>query len=577
MGKQFDLILKNTQYVNLFTKEIYPADIGIRDGKIAYITQPGDMPLQGENCHDGHGMYALPGLIDTHVHIESSLMGPQGFCQAVLPHGTTTVLADPHEIANVMGLEGIRYMLDQCKSLPMDIFLLAPSCVPSVVGLETSKTIFDANEIEQMLRNDRVIGLGEVMDYPGVLKKDGRMMRILDVARRSGKFIQGHAPGLRGQELADYLSAGVESDHETHDAGEALEKLRAGMVLECRNASNCHDVEMIAQVIVRCGYPERVTLCTDDCEPEDLLKKGHMDEAVRAAIRGGMDPIEALKIATYNAAHLARLHDRGMLYPGYRADIVLLEDLLSLNVKEVFVCGKLVASNGHILEQQYPSNSVLPNTMELGAPLTLADFQIHVPGKTEAHLHTICYDLSDRFVTKLGEHLFPVQDGVVQVSEEPGFATFAVLERHGVNGNRSIAPVYGLGWRGGAVATTVSHDSHNLFVLGGSAEDMLLAAKTVAECGGGVCCVRNGQILTLLELPIAGLMSQEPLEALAQKSRNLQDTLREMGIVGDAPLMILGSFALAVIPEVRLTDVGLVDTVHQKKIPLFIEEEEKSK
>ncbi|MCI8492600.1 adenine deaminase [Anaerotruncus sp.] len=574
MAERFDLILTNLQYVNLFTKEIYPAEIAILNGKIARITQPGEPPLTGENHYDAQGKFALPGLIDTHLHIESSLMGPKGFCGTVLPHGTTTVFADPHEIANVMGLDGMRYMLRESEGLPMEILFLAPSCVPSVVGLETSQTIFDAPEIANLLSEKRMAGLGEVMDYPGVIKRDSRMQRILAAARASGKFIQGHAPGLRGQQLADYLAAGVESDHETHAPDEALEKLRAGMVLECRNASNCRDLEALAPVIIRLGYPENVTFCTDDCAPGDLLKNGHMDYAVRTAIRAGLDPIEAFKIATVNAARLGRLHDRGSLRPGYRADILLLHDLESVSVDEVFTNGKLAARGGCLCEPLPQTTSLPENTVKLQKPITQADFCIRAEGKTHVRLHTICYDLDDRFVTKLGTRLFPVEDGSAQVGQQPDFALFAVLERHGINGNRAIAPVRGVGLKEGAVATTISHDSHNLFVLGRTPEEMLLAAQTVVNAKGGVCCVRGGQVTELLELPIAGLMSDAPAELLAQKSEQLQNTLREMGILGDAPLMILGSFALAVIPEVRLTDVGLVDTVNQKKIPLFVEEDE---
>lgn len=571
----YDFVIQNTTYVNLFTRETYRAHIAITGDRVAHVTQPGEPAPEGRKLYDAMGKYALPGLIDTHVHIESSLAEPRQFAAAVVPHGTTTVLADPHEIANVMGLEGVRYMLESTKGLPLRVLVLAPSCVPSVPGLETSRAEFDSFAISRMLAEERVAGLGEVMDYCGVVNGAKRMAQILDVSRKSGKLIQGHAPGLSGEALSRYLACGVESDHETHTAREAVEKLRAGMVLECRYASNCHDLNQLAEVIRRFDYPENVTFCTDDTEPRDLLEKGHLDEMVRVAVTLGMDPIETIKIATVNAARFARLHDRGSLRPGNLADILLVENLEDFHVDEVFSGGVLVSRGGKLLPGAILEGGAVEhkNTVILTRPPMREDFLIAEEGE-RVLLHTICYDEENKFVTKMEACAFDVAGGYARINALPGFATFAVFERHGVNGNRSVAPVRGLGIQKGAVATTVSHDSHNLFVVGKDAEDMRLAAQTLADCGGGVACVENGEVVCLLELPIAGLMSPCGLERLAELTERLRGTLAAFGIPGESPYMTLASFALTVIPEVRLTDRGLVDTINQKPILLRVKTED---
>lgn len=567
----YDKIIDNIQCVNLFTKEIYPAQIGIRGERIAHVTQPGQAPICGTDVYDGNGKFALPGLIDTHLHLESSMVGPRRFCDAVVPHGTTTICADPHEIANVMGLDGISFMLDESRDLPLRVMILAPSCVPSVPGVETSRTKFDSFVIARMLANERVVGLGEVMDYTGVICGERRMRQILDVSRKSGKFIQGHAPEVSGESLSKYLAAGCCSDHETHSAREALEKLRAGMVLECRCASNCPDLDALAETIIRCGYPENVTFCTDDTEPADLVENGHMDKVIRRAVRLGMDPLEAVKIATVNAARLTRLYDRGSLKPGNFADIILVENLKEFRVDEVFCGGVLTACGGKMLKPCVAEKTdiVYRNTVYLTKPVRLEDFRIYAKGE-QAVLNVIRYQKEDCFVTTLDTESFKIEDGFAQVNNRDDFCTFTVFERHGVNGNHASAPVHGLGLKCGAVATTVSHDCHNLFIAGKNEDDMLLAANTLSECGGGVVCVQDGRIRCLLRLPVAGLMADRPLEELAGEMSRLTAHLRAMGLPGPSPYMMLTSFALAVIPQVRLTDCGLVNTLEQKILPVLV-------
>lgn len=565
----YDLVLKNTTYVNLFTKETYPADIAVQDGRIAHVTQPGQPGLCGRSEYDAKGKYAVPGLIDTHLHIESSMMSPRHFARALAPHGTTTVCADPHEIGNVMGLEGIRLMLEATEGLPLRVLLLAPSCVPSVPGVETSRTAFGQEEIAWMLAQPRVVGLGEVMDYQGVVNGAPRMEKILQTSRDAGAFIQGHAPDLAGEELSRYLAAGCESDHETHREEEALEKLRAGMVLEVRHASNCFDLERLLPLLLRLDCLENVTFCTDDTEPRDLMERGHLDEMIRIAVRGGMKPIEAIKVATVNAARLARLRDRGSLCPGSLADILLVPDLADFRPDEVFLGGELIAKEGRMLaEEEQREKETYPNTMLLKTPIRPEDFRVAAQGGT-VKLHTIAYDSGDKFVTALETCEFPVENGWACIGDQPDFALFAVFERHGRNGGRALAPVHRLGLAKGAVATTVSHDCHNLFVAGRDPDEMYLAASTLAATGGGIVCVEDGRVIYQLELPLAGLMCDEPPQVMAEKLEELKAILTRFGIPGHTPHMLLSSFALAVIPAVRLTDRGLVDTIRQELIPLY--------
>ena len=566
----YDLVIKNTVYVNLFTHEMYPAQIAVQNGRIAHVTQPGEAELTGKQEYDAKNKFAVPGLIDTHLHIESSMMTPRHFAKALAPRGTTTVCADPHEIANVMGLEGIRYMLQATKDLPLRVLLLAPSCVPSVPEVETSREPFGGKEIAWMLEQPRILGLGEVMDYPGVVADTPRMREVLRAGREAGVFIQGHAPDLAGEGLSRYLAAGCESDHETHRVEEALEKLRAGMVLEVRHASNCYDLERLLPLLLRLDCLENITFCTDDTEPGDLVEHGHLDEMIRIAVKGGMDPIDAVKVATVNAARLIRLHDRGSLRPGNLADLLLVPDLHDFRPDEVFLGGELIARGGSMVWEDKEEKLTYPNTMLLKTPVRPEDFQVPAHG-TSVKLHTIAYNDDDKFVTSLETCEFPVENGCACIGNQADFSLFAVFERHGRSGSRALAPVHGLGLVAGAVATTISHDCHNLFVAGRDPQEMYLAASTLADTGGGIVCVEQGRVVFQLELPLAGLMCDEPPQVMAQKLEQLKKVLSRFGLPGHTPHMLLSSFALAVIPAVRLTDRGLLDTIRQEMIPLYVD------
>lgn len=571
MGEiEFDLVITGGNCLNVYTKEIYQADIGIVDGRIAHITQPGENGLTGKSIYDAKGKTVIPGLIDTHMHIESSMMNPGNFARTVLPHGTTTIIADPHELCNVLGGAGMEYFLESSENIDLRVFGVVPSCVPSVVGLETSKTEFGGNEIDSMLSLPRVLGLAEVMDYPGVIHQGRRMMEILECARKHDKLIEGHAPDLKGGALSAYLASGCESDHETRGVDEAIKKLRAGMVLECRQASNCHDMAHIAKALVQLDYPENATLCTDDREPDDLLNEGHVDHVIRVAIGSGIPPIQAVRMATLHAASLARLRDRGALKAGFLADIVLLDSLNEFIVNEVFVGGKLVARDGKMIQESiipyHPIESV--NTMILAHEPKEEDFQIPYPDD-DAKLNTICFHPDDPFFTTLESYSFPMEEGYADINSQENFATIAVFERHGVNGNIACAPIHNIGLKYGAIACTVSHDCHNLFVIGKNKADMVVAARQLVKCGGGFACVKDRVVETLLELPICGLMSSKSVELLSKEVSQLKQTINSMGITSHSPVNLLTAFCLAVIPQVRLTDKGLVDTINQTIIPTY--------
>lgn len=575
LGKiSLDVLIQNVQLVNVFTREIYPSDIGISGGYIVSVAAPGSFPGKAKTVVDGKNKYAIPGLIDSHIHIESSMMTPAGYAAAVLPHGTTTIVTDPHEIGNVMGLRGVRYMLDATENLPLRVFVQSPSCVPAVPGMETAGAAFNAPEIDEMLGWDRVIGLAEVMDYIGVIQQNERMSAILQTAREQNTVISGHCPSLRGPGLAAYMVGGVLSDHEGIDEEELYEKFRLGMYVEGRASSFSESMTVLGRVIKRLGsVPLDLVLCTDDVYPDDLRDLGVVDHVIRYGIKAGIPAIDLVRAATLVAAGRHRLHDLGAIAPGKRADIVLLNDLDRFEVDEVFSGGELVAKAGAMTVSLTPMKSdiELENTVHLSAPVSAADFIFKArPGKKQERIRVMAID--EHLRRSLEEITFPVRDGAVEIPAGEDICLVNILERHGKNGNRFMALVKGLGIKEGAVATTVAHDSHNLVVAGRNPEDMALAALELVKCGGGMSCVKNGKVLAVLPLPVAGLMSPAPLNEVAAGLDKLNQAMRGLGIAQRQPLAGLISLALPVIPDYGLTDMGLVDVEKQVFIPVFCEE-----
>lgn len=566
----FDLVIKNVQLVNVITREVYQSEIGIMNGRIGHVNQPGEESLEGADIYDAKGMYAIPGLIDTHIHTESTMMTLNNVAEALLVHGTTTIACDPHEIANVMGVEGVKYIVESSKNTPLLTYVLAPSCVPSVEGLETSGADFMSKEISEILKMDNVIGIGEVMDFTGVIGQSKRMMEILDEARKQNAFLQGHAPMLTGRKLSAYLSTGIKSCHETSFADEARYKLRAGMVVECRESSIMHDVAALAGVIKEFNYPENATLCTDDREPDDLLSEGHLDHVIRIAMREGIPAIEAIKMSTFNSARLLGLEDVGSLAPGKLANIAIIENLENINVIDVFVKGEMVVADGRLKEKikakTYPIEKI--NTVKLKEEPKHEDFRIKCD-KDSVKVNVMAYDINVPIITQLETVEVSTKDGYIDISNESDLAMLTVFERHGKNGNKMTGIVKNLGIKKGAIASTVSHDCHNLVVLGKNEDDMLLAAQTLAKTGGGIVCVLDGKIEAIIELPIAGLLSDRPVAELAKKTSLLKQKMRDFGMVSSCLLLQVATLSLPVIPEVRLSDIGLVDVNNKKVIPII--------
>lgn len=568
-----DLLIENVQLVNVYTREVYPADIGISDGYIVFAGPGAWTGPDPQARFDAGGTFATPGLIDAHMHIESSMMSPAGFAAAVVPHGTTTVVADPHEIGNVMGARGVRYILDATAGMPLRTYVQVPSCVPAVPGLETAGADFGAAEVAEMFGWDRVIGLAEVMDYVGVIQQGARMRDILDVAHAHGTVISGHSPGVSGRDLAAYLVGGPLSDHEVRSPEEILEKLRAGMAVEAKVSSFGESMTATGKAIAGLdAVPPNLVFCTDDIFPEDLLRLGHLDHVVRGAVAAGIAPLDAVRAATLNTALRHRLYELGALSPGKRADVLLVDALEDFSVRAVFVDGDLVAQDGRMCVAMPAVRSQVEeeNTVHLAASPRPEDFVLRAPpGQQEVGPRVLVVKLGAR--RTLETMVFPVRDGIVDVAAVEGVCLASVIERHGRNGNRSLVPVKGIGLRRGAVASTVSHDSHNLVVVGRNAVDMALAANELAACGGGVCCVDGGQVTALMPLPIAGLLSPLPVEALVPQLESVNVALRDLGITARQPVGPIISLALPVIPSYSVTDMGLVDVDRQVVMSIWVD------
>jgi adenine deaminase len=574
---ELDLVLKNVTLVNVFTGETYPADIGISQGRIAHVTVPGGEGLTGKQVEDRSGLIAIPGLIDTHVHIESSMVTPPHYAQAVVPHGTTTVLIDPHELGNVLGLAGVRYMVEASEGIPLRVLIMAPSCVPSALGVETAGASFDRDEIAEMLTWPRVVGLAEVMDYPGVLRRDGRMMRLIEATEEAGGLIQGHGPGLTGRRLSAYRAAGIDSDHENRVPEEALAKLRAGMTLEVRESSLSLNAAAMASALRGRGYLPTVTLCSDDVTPEDLLRNGSIDHVARRLVEEGLNPIDVVRFATLNAANRLHRQDLGAIAPGRIADIVLLSNLASFAVEEVYSGGQLVARAGTALFDAGDSaDASSENTVHLPANLSADSFRLRPPGlggRESARVRIISWHPRAGAKTSFLEAEIPADNGELYPPlelEGETLNTLAVLDRHATHGGTSTGLVRGFGLRRGALGSTVSHDSHQLTITGASRDDMLVAAQRLAEIGGGIVLVLDGVVLAEIPLPVAGLLSTEPAEVVARQVARMREAAPQVGLPPDNSFMGIVSQTLAVSPFAKLSDLGLIDVNAQQLVPMVV-------
>jgi adenine deaminase len=553
-----DLLLKNGQVVNVFTGEIVRADVAVAGGLIIGVGE-GYSALE---TIDLDGRFVCPGFIDGHLHIESTMLTPYQFARAVLPHGTTTVICDPHEIANVLGTSGVRYMLEASEGLPISIFIMAPSCVPAT-HLETAGATLSSDDIATLLDHPRVLGLAEMMNFPGVLLQIPEVLAKLEAAKKRGMPVDGHSPGLTGRDLQAYVAAGITSDHECTRPEEALEKLRAGMYLFIREGTAERNLADLLPVVTA-ENSRRCILVSDDRHPDDLMDRGHMDHSLRLAVRKGLNPVTAIQMVTLNPAERFRLWDRGAIAPGYRADMVILNNLEDMQVEKVFTGGQLVADQGKTLPFTQPETVSGFNSMRIDAHNL--DFAIPAKGSSARVIGVI----EGQIVTEMLELPVKIQDNMAVADVERNILKLAVIERHKGTGNVGLGFVRGIGLRRGAIASTVAHDSHNLIIVGTNDADMKLAAISVSEMGGGLVAVDNGQVKARLPLPVAGLMSGEPLESVRKEMDRLLSVARELGSPLDNPFMTLSFLALPVIPALKLTDRGLVDVNKFDFVELFV-------
>lgn len=553
-----DLVLRNARLVNVLSGEVHPADVAIWGG---YIVGLGE-GYEGREEQDLGGRYLCPGFLDGHLHLESTLLQVAEFARTVVPHGTTAVVLDPHEIANVAGVAGIRYLLDSSEGAACTVYVMLPSCVPAT-DMETSGAVLTADDLAPLLEHPRVLGLGEVMNYPGVLSRAPEVLRKVRLA--AGRPVDGHAPGLSGRDLNAYLAAGIRSDHECTTLEEAREKLRRGMAIMLREGTTAHNLRDLLPLVTPANA-RRFLLVSDDRHPDDLLDHGHMDHSLRLAIASGLDPVVAVQMATRNPAEYFGLRDLGAVAPGYRADLVVLDDLHEVRVSQVYKDGRLVAQDGHLLPSApQPPKVHLGNTMRVD--WHRVDFRVPAQGRRVRVIQV----LPDQILTRALVEEARVEDGLAVADPERDLLKLAVVERHHATGNMALGFARGFGLRRGALASTVGHDAHNLVVVGVDEADMLLAARHLADLGGGFAAVANGRVLADLPLPIGGLMSDQPVEAVRKGMDRLLAVAREvLGSPLPNPFMTLSFVALAVIPELRLTDQGLVDVTQFQFVPLFL-------
>ncbi|MFS7197987.1 adenine deaminase [Rahnella inusitata] len=559
LGKiPFDRLLINARVIDMVTGEIRDADVGLVGSMIASVHPRGKF-TQAVNIDDLSGYFLSPGLIDTHVHIESSHLPPEKYAEIVVAQGTTTVFWDPHELANVLGVAGVEYAVKASRDLPLRVICAAPSSVPSTPGLEMSGADFKGQEMQTMLSWPEVAGVAEVMDMYGVLNGSERMMEILDAGLRSGKLIEGHARGLKDEQLQAYLAAGVTSDHELTSAEDALEKLRAGLTLQIRGSHPYLLPDIAAALLNLPHLSSQITLCTDDVPPDHLLEKGGLIALIKLLISHGLRAEDVLRMATLNAAIRLRRSDLGLIAAGRTADIIAFDSLETLNPGKVFVAGDCVAEHGKLLFSPAAATDVIAprNTMRL-EKLTGEDFRLKIPGliKGKARLRNI---KGARF-TQWSEVTVAVRDGAVQIPE--GFSLIWVQHRHGRHdATPKMALLEGWGELRGAIATSYSHDSHNLVVLGRDPADMVLAANQLIDSGGGMALAQNGNLLAKVDMPIAGMLSDLPANILAAQFKNLRELSAQIAD-WEPPYRVFKAIegtCLACNNGPHLTDLGLTD------------------
>lgn len=568
-----DLVIKNVNLINVNTAEILNnIDIAIVKGRIALVGNAEHTIGDKTQVIDGTGLYASPGFIDTHIHVESSMLTVKEYARCVVPHGTTTIFMDPHEIANVLGMNGVNLMIDDSKNIPLRVYTAMPSCVPAAPGFEDTGGEITPEDIEKAIDMDEVAGLGEMMNFPGVTYSNDTVHQELQAVLKSNKVITGHySIPETGKGLNSYISAGISSCHESVRKEDALAKMRLGMYAQMREGSAWHDVKETVRSITETNIDTRfAVLVSDDTHPDTLLSLGHLDHIVRRAIEEGVDPITAIQMVTINAAECFEMRrDLGSISPGKWADILLISDIEKIQIEKVIFNGELVSEKNNLIvdipKSNFPDYS--KNTIKLNKTIEPEDFKIYSDKDNET---VRVMEIEEAKVgTKHKELTLPVKNNVICNDLDQDICKVIVIERHNKTGSMGKGFVKGFGFNYGAVASTVAHDCHNLLIVGTNDEDMALAGNTLAECGGGMVAVKNGKVIALNPLPIAGLITDEPAEIVANRVHEIEKAWKELGCNLVSPFMTMALLSLAVLPELRLTNKGLVDTINFKFVDLI--------
>ena len=576
-AEKAELVIRNARLVNVCTAEIQEGiDVAIAEGRIALVGDAAHCIGPDTKVIDAGGQYIAPGFMDAHIHVESSMISVGEYARAVVPHGTTAIFMDPHEICNVCGLEGVKAMIEDARRTPLKAISNAPSCVPAVAGFEDTGSHVGPEEVREMMTWDGVMGLGEMMSFPNVLGAEENIHGELAETLKADQVITGHfsVPDT-GAGLNAYIASGIRCCHESTRAEDVLEKMRRGMYALMRYGSAWHDLPVIIRAILDNRVDDRFAcMISDDTHPDTLISEGHMDHIVRCAIREGLDPVKAIQYVTINPATCYRMdHEMGSITPGKCADIVFFSDLNDIRITRTIIDGDVVAENGRMCAEigkpSFPES--VYNTMHVGSPITAESFRIPAPEGRET--------VKARVIEIIPNHVgnyerimeMKAEGGELRADPERDLMKMAVFERHHETGTRGFGFVKGFGFRKGAMAQTVSHDAHNLLVAGTNDEDMALAANTLIECGGGLCAAADGKVLALVPLPIAGLMNDLPVEEMAGLVSRLSEAWKEMGCVINSPYMTMALIPLACLPELRLTNRGLVDCRAFRFVDLFAE------
>jgi adenine deaminase len=575
LGKEkADLVIKNGSLVNVNSGELLEGmDVAVKKDRIAFVGKADHTIGPQTVIFDAAGRYIAPGFVDGHIHVESSMITVTQFANAVLPFGTTTCFIDPHEIGNVLGLKGVRLMLEEGQGLPLKVFVSMPSCIPAAYGFENGGAVFGPAEVEEAMQWDGVAALGEVMNYPGVIAGDEKMHGEIAATLRAKKVVEGHDTGLLGVELTAYAAAGITSSHESTRKIDAIERVRNGMYAMLREGSAWLDVRETVRSVTEAGIDTRhVCVVTDDKEPDSIIRDGHVNHSIRRAIQEGVDPITAIQMGSLNPAeHFEKSREIGSIAPSRLADIVVLDSLTQMKVHAVFADGLMVAKDGRMVVQfprpDYPDYA--RKSIHLGKIIEPKDMRIKAPIEQGNAPTRIIQAIEGSVLTKQIIEDLPVKGNEVLADPERAILKTAVIERHKGTGNIGLGFTKGFAFREGAVATTVAHDSHNILAVGTNDQDMVSAVRELEKVGGGIVTVVRGKVTSMVKLPIVGLMSDQPVQEVANEVNLMYSDWRKLGCNWVSPFMTMSLLALSVLPELRLTDLGLLDTNNFKFVDLF--------